>query len=128
VPKPFAFDEFLVRIEVLLRRARPQGPAGPAGELAVGDLRLDLAAKVAWRGGRKIALSAKEFALLAYLMENAGSVVSRARLLSGVWGLSFDPGTKIVDVYLRYLRRKVDGGEATPLIHTVRGFGYTVRE
>jgi DNA-binding response OmpR family regulator len=124
--KPFAFDEFLVRIEVLLRRARPQ--AAGREELAVGDLRLDLAAKVAWRGARKITLTAKEFALLSYLMENAGTVVSRARLLSGVWGLSFDPGTKVVDVYIRYLRRKVDGGEATALIHTARGFGYTVRE
>jgi DNA-binding response OmpR family regulator len=124
--KPFAFDEFLVRIEVLLRRARPQVPPG-GEELTVGDLRLDSAAKVAWRGGRKITLTAKEFALLAYLMENAGAVVSRARLLSGVWGLSFDPGTKVVDVYIRYLRRKIDGGEAVALIHTARGFGYTMR-
>lgn len=125
--KPFSFDELLVRLEALLRRARLQPSGGQAG-LVVGDLRLDLAAKVARRGDRTIPLTAKEFALLVFLMENAGTVVSRARLLSGVWGLSFDPGTKVIDVYIRYLRRKVDEGEATSLIHTVRGFGYTVRE
>lgn len=119
--KPFAFDELLARIEALLRRAdTPKDPT----ILEVGDLRLDLAAKQAWRGERAIALTAKEFALLAYLMANAGSVVSRAKLLSNVWGLSFDPGTKVVDVYIRYLRRKIDDGSLEPMIRTVRGFGY----
>jgi two-component system OmpR family response regulator len=127
--KPFAFDELLVRIEALLRRARPSaGAAGAAAPqtLAVGDLRLDLAAKAAWRGERRIPLTAKEFTLLAYLMANAGAVVSRPQLLSNVWGLSFDPGTKVVDVYIRYLRRKVDGEGEAQLIRTVRGFGYMV--
>jgi DNA-binding response OmpR family regulator len=94
--------------------------------LQVGDLRLDLGSKAVRRGERRIDLTAKEFALLAYLMANAGTVVSRAKLLSNVWGMNFDPGTKLVDVYIRYLRRKVDEGEAEPLIQTVRGFGYMV--
>lgn len=71
-------------------------------------------------------LTAKEFGLLAFLMENAGVVVSRTRLLENVWGLHFDPGTKVVDVYIRYLRTKIDAGEGRTLIKTVRGFGYMV--
>jgi DNA-binding response OmpR family regulator len=78
------------------------------------------------RGGREIALTAKEFALLAFLMQHAGKVVSRERLLSNVWGYNFEPGTKLVDVYIRYLRRKIDEGAERPLIHTVRGFGYKI--
>jgi two-component system OmpR family response regulator len=123
--KPFAFDELVARIEALLRRSR--APPSIAA-LQVADLRLDIAAKTAWRGERKLALTPKEFALLAFLVENAGTVVSRARLLSNVWGLSFDPGTKIVDVYIRYLRSKVDTGETRRLIRTVRGFGYVVSD
>jgi DNA-binding response OmpR family regulator len=124
VTKPFAFDELLARIEALLRRTDVE-PARPA-LLEVGDLRFDLAAKAAYRGERRLTLTAKEFLLLAHLMENAGTVVSRSRLLSGVWGRNFDPGTKLVDVYIRYLRRKVDDGEERQLIQTVRGFGYTI--
>lgn len=119
--KPFAFDELLARIEALLRRS--ETPKDPS-VLVVGDLRLDLAAKKVWRSGRAIDLTAKEFTLLAYLMANTGSVVSRAKLLSNVWSLSFDPGTKLVDVYIRYLRRKIDDGSPEPMIRTVRGFGY----
>jgi two-component system OmpR family response regulator len=122
--KPFAFDELLARIDALLRRSDlPDSPS----VLAVGDLRMDLAAKTVWRQGQLISLTAKEFRLLAYLMTNAGEVVSRARLLSDVWGLSFDPGTKVVDVYVRYLRRKIDGDSPHSLIRTVRGFGYVIR-
>jgi two-component system, OmpR family, response regulator len=125
--KPFALDELLARLEALLRRGRDEGaPAAPPQVLQVGDLRLDLGTKAVRRGGRRIDLTAKEFALLAYLMANAGTVVSRAKLLSNVWGMNFDPGTKLVDVYIRYLRRKVDEDEAEPLIQTVRGFGYMV--
>jgi DNA-binding response OmpR family regulator len=123
--KPFAFDELLARMQALLRR----GPYRPAGQaLAVGDLVVDPAEHRVTRGGREISLTAKEFALLTYLMRHAGKVVSRARLLSNVWGYSFEPGTKVVDVYIRYLRRKIDEGEPTPLIHTVRGFGYKIAE
>lgn len=122
--KPFAFGELLARIEALLRR---KGSPERASEiLQVADLSLDTAAKVARRGQRRIELTPKEFALLAYLMANAGAVVSRQNLLSNVWGMNFDPGTKVVDVYIRYLRLKIDGGGETPLIQTVRGFGYTM--
>lgn len=126
--KPFAMDELLARLEALLRRGRDGegAPTASPSVLEVGDLRLDHGSKAAWRGERRLDLTAKEFALLAYLMANADTVVSRAKLLSNVWGLSFDPGTKLVDVYIRYLRRKVDGGEEKPLIHTLRGFGYKV--
>ena len=124
VTKPFALDELLARIEALLRRSDAE--PGKATVMQVGELRLDLAAKAAYRGERRLPLTAKEFLLLAHLMENAGTVVSRSRLLSGVWGRNFDPGTKLVDVYIRYLRRKVDEGEERPLIQTVRGFGYTI--
>ena len=121
--KPFAFVEVLARIEALLRRS---APAERAAVLEVADLRMDLAAKAVWRGERKLALTAKEFALLAHLMENAGKPVSREELLAKVWKLNFDPGTKVVEVYIRYLRLKINDGEEKPLIQTVRGFGYTI--
>jgi DNA-binding response OmpR family regulator len=126
--KPFALGQLLARLEALLRRGRVGVGASAASPqvLQVGDLRLDLGTKAVRRGERRIDLTAKEFALLAYLMANAGTVVSRAKLLSNVWGMNFDPGTKLVDVYIRYLRRKVDEDEAEPLIQTVRGFGYMV--
>jgi DNA-binding response OmpR family regulator len=94
--------------------------------MIIGDLRVDTVKKSAWRGERALQLTAKEFALLTYLMRNAGAVVSRTQLLNAVWGLSFDPGTKVVDVYIRYLRRKVDEGEPRQMIQTVRGFGYVL--
>jgi two-component system, OmpR family, response regulator len=121
--KPFAFDEVIARIEALLRRS---GPHKSRAILQCDDLRLDLAAKIAWRGERKIMLTAREFALLEYLMANAGTVVSRETLLKDVWGLGFDPGTNVVDVCILYLRRKIDEGESRPLIQTVRGFGFTI--
>ncbi|GAA0600666.1 response regulator transcription factor [Craurococcus roseus] len=121
--KPFAFDELVARIDALLRRA-----SKPAAELVlrVADLVLDPGVKQVRRGSREIALTAREFTLLAYLMAHAGTVVSRARLLSNVWEISFDPGTKVVDVYIRYLRQKIDADGETPLIKTVRGFGYMI--
>jgi len=121
--KPFAFDEVIARIEALLRRS---SMAKVQTMLKCDDLRLDLAAKHAWRGQRKIMLTAREFALLEYLMSNAGNVVSRETLLKNVWGLGFDPGTNVVDVCILYLRRKIDQGESKPLIQTVRGFGFTI--
>jgi DNA-binding response OmpR family regulator len=121
--KPFAFNEMLARIEALLRRS---APAERAAVLEVADLRMDLAAKTVWRGKRKLSLTAKEFALLEYLMANTGTPISREELLAKVWKLNFDPGTKVVEVYIRYLRLKIDDGEAKPLIQTVRGFGYTI--
>jgi two-component system OmpR family response regulator len=121
--KPFAFDELLARMEALLRRASKPS-ADPV--LKVGDLVLDPSAKRVWRGNREIALTAKEFTLLAYLMAHAGTVVSRTRVLNNVWALTFDPGTKLVDVYIRYLRRKIDHEGELPLIRTIRGFGYII--
>jgi two-component system, OmpR family, response regulator len=119
--KPFAFEELLVRMEALLRRG---GYRETPRVLRVGDLTLDEATRKVVRGEREVSLTVREFALLSYLMANAGTVVSRARLLSNVWHYSFDPGTKVVDVYVRYLRRKIDEGEERPLIQTVRGVGY----
>jgi DNA-binding response OmpR family regulator len=122
VTKPFAVDELLARIEALLRRP---DTAVPEAMLQVGDLRLDPAGGVAWRGERRLPLTPREFALLACLMENADTVVSREHLLSRVWGRN-DSGDKVVDVYVRYLRRKIDDGADRSLIHTARGFGYMI--
>jgi two-component system OmpR family response regulator len=121
--KPFAIDELLARIAALLRRA-PYRQA--ANVLSVGDLVLDPATHKVRRGAREIELTAKEFVLLRYLMENAGTVLSRSRILSNVWEHNSDPYTNIVDVYVRYLRRKIDGADETPLIRTVRGAGYMI--
>jgi DNA-binding response OmpR family regulator len=121
--KPFAFDELLARLQALLRRSRPEVEE-PA--LQVADLLLDPATRKARRGQREVMLTAKEYMLLAYLMEHAGKVLSRTRILNHVWGYNFDPGSKVVDVYIRYLRQKIDEGAAVPLIRTARGFGYTI--
>jgi two-component system OmpR family response regulator len=122
--KPFAFDELLARLQALLRRPRYH-EVEPV--LRVADLELDPATREA-RGEREISLTVKEYMLLAYLMEHAGKVLSRSRILNQVWGYSFDPGSKVVDVYIRYLRQKVDAGEDKALIKTKRGFGYTVSD
>jgi DNA-binding response OmpR family regulator len=121
--KPFAFDELLARIAALLRR-RPYQEA--SGSLAVGDLVLDRATRSAQRGGRAIELTAKEFVLLQFLMENAGTVLSRSRILSNVWEHNSETYTNVVDVYVRYLRRKIDQDGEKPLIRTVRGAGYII--
>jgi DNA-binding response OmpR family regulator len=123
--KPFAFDELLARLRALLRRNRVE-----AGEpaLAVGPLVLDPGTRRARRGQREVVLTPREYTLLAYLMENAGRTLSRTRILNHVWGYSFDPESKVVDVYIRYLRQKIDEGEEQALIRTVRGFGYTVSD
>jgi two-component system, OmpR family, response regulator len=121
--KPFSFDEFVARIEALLRRSELHRHEP---ELRVADLTLDPATRRVARGDRVIDLTPKEYALLRYLMENAGTVLSRSQILNNNWGYGFDPGTKVVDVYIRYLRKKIDEGEATPLIHTIRGAGYSV--
>jgi DNA-binding response OmpR family regulator len=121
--KPFAFDELLARLQALLRRSRPE-VAEPT--LQVADLLLDPATRKARRGRREVTLTAKEYMLLAYLMQHAGKVLSRTRILNHVWGYNFDPGSKVVDVYIRYLRQKIDEGAAVPLIRTARGFGYTI--
>ncbi len=118
--KPFAFDELVARIEAL-RRRRPG--LDPVETLQVGPLTLDPATRRVTRSGAEIALTVREFELLRYLMANAGRVVSRQRLLSNVWNYGFDPGTKIVEVYIRYLRQKL-GSDGPAVIRTVRGVGY----
>lgn len=120
--KPFAFDELLARIEALLRRTN--GYKDEVNELLVGDLKLSRDTRLVKRGKRSIELTAKEFALLEYLMAEPGKVFSRTKILDNVWGYNTDPLTNVVDVYIRNLRRKIDDGEKHPLIKTVRGFGY----
>jgi DNA-binding response OmpR family regulator len=120
VTKPFAFEELLARIRAVGRTVgRPSST-----ELTVGDLRLDLLSKVAWRGGRRIDLAPREWALLELFMRNPTRVLSRAHILSKVWQYDLDPGTNVVDVYVGYLRRKLNVNGADPLIQTVRGAGY----
>jgi len=121
--KPFAFAELLARVEALARRS---ATVVKETVLRVGDLELDLMSRAATRNGRNIELLPREFQLLEYLVRNEGNVVSRAMLLQNVWDLHFDPTTNIIDVYVGRLRRKIDGQQAYPLIHTVRGVGYRV--
>lgn len=119
--KPFAFDELLARIGALDRR---RSGIDHERALRVGALVLDPMGRRLTKGGRDIALTAREFDLLHYLMVNTGRVLSRQRLLSSVWKIGYDPGTKIVDVYVRYLRIKIDDEGDPSLIQTVRGIGY----
>jgi DNA-binding response OmpR family regulator len=118
--KPFSFAELSARIRALLRRSR----LSVTSTLSVADLKLDRVERRVERGGRRIDLTSKEFALLEYMMRNAGRRVTRAMIIEHVWNLSFDTSTNIVDVYVNYLRRKMDKDFASPLIHTVRGVGY----
>jgi two-component system OmpR family response regulator len=122
--KPFAFAELLARVEALARRS---STVLKETILRVGDLEMDLVARTVRRGGRDIEMLPREFQLLEYLVRNAGHVVSRAMLLRHVWDLHFDPTTNIIDVYVGRVRRKVDGQQVYPLIHTVRGVGYCLR-
>lgn len=122
--KPFAFDELLARIEAVLRRGNSY--QSDVAELCVADLTLNRDTREVHRGGRLIEVTPKEFALLEYLMSNPDKVVSRTRILENVWGYNVDPLTNVVEVYIRHLRNKVDAESATPLIQTVRGFGYKI--
>jgi heavy metal response regulator len=124
ITKPFAFEELLARIRTLLRnRVSLQPPA----KLRVADLTLDLLAHKVTRQDKEIFLTAKEYALLEYLMRNAGSVVTRTMVSEHVWDINFDTDTNIIDVYINYLRRKINDGFKKDLIHTIRGTGYTLR-
>jgi two-component system OmpR family response regulator len=122
--KPFSFVELLARVEALGRRS---DTVVKETILHVGDLAVDLVLRTASRRGKDIFLFPREFQLLEYLVRNEGRVVSRAMLLQHVWDLHFDPSTNIIDVYVSRVRRKVDGQQAYPLIHTVRGIGYCLR-
>jgi two-component system OmpR family response regulator len=122
--KPFAFAELLARIEVLLRRG---GGSPTTTKLRVGDLEMDLLARNVMRSGKDIELLPREFRLLEFLMRHPGQVVTRTMLLENVWDYHFDPQTNVIDVHVSRLRQKIDKGFDHPLLHTVRGAGYTLR-
>ena len=121
--KPYAFAELLARVEILGRRAVPQ-----ATTLRCGDLTLDRLARKAWRDGEELLLQPREFRLLEFLMGHEGQVVTRAMLLQGVWDLHFDPQTNVIDVHMSKLRGKIDKGREAPLLQTIRGAGYVIRD
>jgi len=122
--KPFAFEELLARIRALLRRI----DSTQAAKLEADDLVLDLIAHKVTRAGKEIELTSKEFALLEYLMRNKGVVVTRTMISEHVWDINFDTFTNIIDVYINYLRNKIDKDFKKKLIHTVRGKGYILKE
>ena len=121
--KPFAFDEFLARVRALLRR----GSGQTMTVLRVGDLTLDPATRKVARGDRRIALTTREYALLEYFMRNPGRVLTRPMIAERVWGLDFDSESNTIDVYVGYLRRKIDADGLPRLVHTVRGAGYVLQ-
>ena len=121
--KPFAFAELLARVRALLRRKGRE----PAGELRVADLVLDPVTHAVSRGGKKLDLTAKEYALLEYLMRHADRVVTRTMISEHVWDYHFDPMTNVIDVYVNHLRGKIDVDSSQKLIHTIRGVGYILR-
>ncbi len=122
--KPFSFEEFSARIRALTRTTF----GVVSNDLEVGDLTLDVATQVVQRAGEEIELTAKEFTLLQYLMVNKGMVLSRDRIENHIWNFDYEGGTNVVDVYISYLRKKIDDGFDQKLIQTVRGRGYVIRE
>lgn len=123
VKKPFDFDELMARVRVVMRRNK-----GVSDNIyRCGDLCLDSKSHMVTRGGDELALSPKEYALLELLIRNKNIVLSRDQIASNLWDVEFDAESNVIDVYIRYLRRKVDDGYETKLIHTVRGVGYTIR-
>ncbi len=123
--KPYAFSELLARVEALARRRRP----GEAETVyRVGDLELDRLGHTVVRAGQNVPLQPREFRLLEYLMKHAGQVVTRTMLLENVWDYHFDPQTNVIDVHISRLRGKIDKGFGEPLLHTVRGAGYMIRD
>ena len=122
--KPFAFEELLARIRVMIRRQSDSA----SDEMTLADLTVDAGKHSVTRGGKAVELSAKEFAVLEYLMRHQGQVLSREQIEQHVWDFDYEGGSNMVDVYIRYLRRKLDEGYEKKLIHTVRGAGYVMRE
>jgi two-component system response regulator MprA len=127
LPKPFDLDELLARVRALLRRARPDADEDAAAPVVVADLRVDPAARRAWRAGRELELSKTEFDLLELLGRNAGIVLDHGTIYDRIWGYDFGPDSKNLAVYISYLRRKLEVGGEPRLIQTVRGVGYTLR-
>jgi two-component system OmpR family response regulator len=123
ITKPFALTELLARIEAVQRRGVPSTDAQPT-RLGYDDLELDLIARRVTRGGVRIELQPREFSLLEYLLRHQGQVVTRSMLLEQVWDYHFDPGTNVIDVHVSRLRKKLEAGGQTSLLHTVRGAGY----
>src|SRR5229473_2134113 len=123
--KPYAFSELLARLEALLRRGSAAAPT--TTKLRVAELEMDLLSRAVKRDGQPIDLLPREFRLLEYLMRHAGQVVTRTMLLESVWDYHFDPQTNVIDVHISRLRQKIDKGFAKPLLHTVRGAGYSLR-
>ncbi len=121
--KPFSFEELAARVRMITRKAS----GNITNFYTVADLTVDIKSRSVERAGRKIDLSAREFAILEVLMRNAGTVMSRERIESGVWNYDYMGGTNVIDVYIRYLRKKIDDGHEKKLIHTVRGAGYVIR-
>jgi DNA-binding response OmpR family regulator len=124
LPKPFAFSELLARLRALLRR----GPAGGVPVLEFAGLRLNVAARTAERDGKSIELTNKEYQLLEMLLRCRGQVLTRTALLESIWGYDFDTESNVLDVYVNFLRKKIDRGFERKLLHTVRGVGYVLRE
>ncbi|MBA2251124.1 MAG: response regulator transcription factor [Nitrospirales bacterium] len=121
--KPFAIEELLARVRALLRRGVGEG----TGLLQIEDLMLNPATREVTRGGQRIELTSKEYALLEYFMRNAGRVLTRPMIAEHVWNLDFDTFTNVIDVYVNYLRNKIDRGRERKLIHTIRGSGYVLK-
>ena len=122
--KPFAFEELLARIRVIIRK----NSVSKSNIICVADLTVDISSKKVTRNGKDISLSAKEYELLQYLAINNGIVLSREKIEDHIWNYDYEGGTNVVDVYIRYLRKKIDDGYDNKLIHTVRGMGYVLRE
>lgn len=122
--KPFAFEELLARVRVLVRKRSSHN----SSVIAVGDLSIDIASRKVTRADSEITLSAKEYELLRYLAMNKGIVLSREKIENHIWNYDYEGGTNVVDVYIRYLRKKIDDDFETKLIHTVRGAGYVLKE
>ena len=122
--KPFAFQELVARVRALLRRRSDTEPA----VLRISDLTLDPARRLVLRGDKKIDLSPREFSLLDFFMRNPGRVLTRTMIINHVWDYDFDTDTNVIDVYINYLRKKIDTGGKPKLIHTVRGAGYVLKE
>jgi two-component system, OmpR family, copper resistance phosphate regulon response regulator CusR len=121
--KPFAFEELIARVRALLRRQRDADTT----VIQVADLMLDPVRRIVTRGGQAIVLTLKEFSLLEYFMRNPGRVLTRAMIIDHIWNYDFDTETNVVDVYVNYLRKKIDAGRNIKLIHTVRGAGYILK-
>ncbi len=124
ITKPFAFDELLARVRAALRTPDQTNTT----QLTIDDLHLDLLTKIGWRNGRRIDLAPREWALLELFMRHPNQILTRTQILNRVWDYGFDPGSNIVDVYVGYVRRKLNRPNETPLLQTVRGAGYRLRE